>query len=319
MQPRIGLVFAGGGGKGAYQLGVWKALEEIGIAQRVEAVAGTSVGALNAALFSQGDYGLAESTWLGITAADVLHITTDKLLKLTAKIGVSALTHRWGSTWAYLHRSGIFSREGLTRVIDKALRTHLPQGRRIVLYANCSRLCVPLFRRQYFALHGRELAYVRQVLLASSAIPGVFGKEEIDGASYYDGFFTDNSPVRAVYEHGCRLIIVAFLSRDDWINPSDYPGATFIPIMPREDPGGLFTGVLNFSRMSEKIERGYQDTWRILKPLARRVAVQHRWGELLGRFAAQQQEFEQYLAHSAALAEERDGLQQQVWDQLARW
>ena len=48
----LGLVLAGGGGKGAYQVGVWKALSEYGLAQRVTVISGTSVGALNGALFS---------------------------------------------------------------------------------------------------------------------------------------------------------------------------------------------------------------------------------------------------------------------------
>ena len=47
---KTGLVFSGGGGKGAYQIGVWKALREYGI--EADCVAGTSVGALNGALGS---------------------------------------------------------------------------------------------------------------------------------------------------------------------------------------------------------------------------------------------------------------------------
>lgn len=43
------------GGKGAYQIGVWKALRELNIENQIVAIAGTSVGALNAALFYQGD------------------------------------------------------------------------------------------------------------------------------------------------------------------------------------------------------------------------------------------------------------------------
>ena len=48
---KLGLVFSGGGGKGGYQIGVWKYLHEIGLDQYVTAVSGTSVGALNAMLF----------------------------------------------------------------------------------------------------------------------------------------------------------------------------------------------------------------------------------------------------------------------------
>lgn len=45
-----GLVLAGGGGKGAYQAGAFKALWEYGIQDYITAVSGASVGALNAVL-----------------------------------------------------------------------------------------------------------------------------------------------------------------------------------------------------------------------------------------------------------------------------
>ena len=68
----IGLVFAGGGGKGSYEIGVWKYLHEIGLDQYVRAVSGTSVGALNASLFVGGSYELAEELWLNISQKKIL-------------------------------------------------------------------------------------------------------------------------------------------------------------------------------------------------------------------------------------------------------
>jgi predicted acylesterase/phospholipase RssA len=59
---RIGLVLCGGGFKGAYQVGAWKALRELGF-DRFTAVAGTSVGALNAVLIANGDVETAETVW----------------------------------------------------------------------------------------------------------------------------------------------------------------------------------------------------------------------------------------------------------------
>ena len=52
-EKEYGLVLAGGGTKGAYQVGVWKALQELNI--NVTAIVGTSIGALNGALFLQDD------------------------------------------------------------------------------------------------------------------------------------------------------------------------------------------------------------------------------------------------------------------------
>ena len=61
----LGLVLSGGGAKGAYEVGVWQALHEAGIAGDVAAVSGTSIGAVNAALFaSWPDPKGAERLWL---------------------------------------------------------------------------------------------------------------------------------------------------------------------------------------------------------------------------------------------------------------
>ena len=46
------LCLGGGGGKGAYQLGVYRALAEYGLMDKVTAISGTSIGAINALLFA---------------------------------------------------------------------------------------------------------------------------------------------------------------------------------------------------------------------------------------------------------------------------
>lgn len=60
----VGLVLSGGGAKGAYEVGVWKALVEKGVAREVRVISGTSIGALNGALFaSVADPDKVESLW----------------------------------------------------------------------------------------------------------------------------------------------------------------------------------------------------------------------------------------------------------------
>ena len=48
------LVLSGGGSKGAYQIGVWKALKKLNIT--FDIVTGTSSGAINGALITQNSY-----------------------------------------------------------------------------------------------------------------------------------------------------------------------------------------------------------------------------------------------------------------------
>ena len=65
-----GLVLAGGGVRGAYQIGVWKALKELKI--KVSAVSGVSIGAVNGALFVQGSKTKAERLWNKIAIGDII-------------------------------------------------------------------------------------------------------------------------------------------------------------------------------------------------------------------------------------------------------
>lgn len=57
-----GLVLEGGGTKGAYQIGAYKALRDLGI--EFQGVAGTSIGALNGAYIIQNDIEIMEDIWL---------------------------------------------------------------------------------------------------------------------------------------------------------------------------------------------------------------------------------------------------------------
>jgi len=82
---RIGLVLGGGGAKGAYQIGCWKALRESGIVN-FDAVAGTSVGALNAVLVAQDEFGKAESIWHDMSFGRVLRFRWQTLLALTIRV-----------------------------------------------------------------------------------------------------------------------------------------------------------------------------------------------------------------------------------------
>jgi len=77
---RVGLVLGGGGAKGAYQIGVYKALRELG-ADKFECIAGTSIGALNALLFSTESSEQAELIWLGLS--QVLKHSRSVLIALT--------------------------------------------------------------------------------------------------------------------------------------------------------------------------------------------------------------------------------------------
>ena len=70
------IALEGGGARGAYEIGVWKALDEAGI--RFDAVAGTSVGALNGAMMAMGDLEKAIACWENIRLSQVIRLTPEE-------------------------------------------------------------------------------------------------------------------------------------------------------------------------------------------------------------------------------------------------
>ena len=80
MNREYGLVFDGGGARGAYQIGAWKALEEAGV--KINAVAGTSVGALNGALVCMGSVEQAEHIWEEMTFSNVMDVEDELMERL---------------------------------------------------------------------------------------------------------------------------------------------------------------------------------------------------------------------------------------------
>ena len=75
-----GLALEGGGAKGAYQIGAWKALREADI--RFSAVSGTSVGALNGAMIVMDDLEKAENVWNNIHFSQVMDVDDEEMRRL---------------------------------------------------------------------------------------------------------------------------------------------------------------------------------------------------------------------------------------------
>ena len=80
LTKEYGLVLDGGGARGAYQIGAWKALKEAGV--KICAVAGTSVGALNGALICMDDMEKAERIWSEMQFSHVMSVDDDWMRQL---------------------------------------------------------------------------------------------------------------------------------------------------------------------------------------------------------------------------------------------
>src|SRR6266542_4084209 len=80
-QPKKALVLSGGGGRGAYHIGVIEALVERGWMEDgkgPDIIAGTSIGAINAAAIASGlTVAQLKSYWLAMHTEDVHRLSND--------------------------------------------------------------------------------------------------------------------------------------------------------------------------------------------------------------------------------------------------
>lgn len=287
----IGIVFAGGGGKGAYEIGVWKFLHEVGLDQYIRGVSGTSVGALNAALFAGSSYKLAEKLWLNIeqekilspkkvTSDDIIHWFTKNGLILSAPlmkgIGLATASTVMGCEKIAhilikrMKTDYLFSRDGLISLIKDGLNFNLLRDGEIPCFATCLRC--PDMKVERFRLNDYSPQDVTQLLLASSAIPVVFPNEEFEENKYCDGGIPvvgDNVPIKPIYEMGIEYILVIHLSQDSLIDKSEYPNSKIIEIVPSEDLGNTLTGTLDFTPDGsyKRLELGYSDAKKVIQPM----------------------------------------------------
>ena len=81
------VVLSGGGSKGAYQVGVWKALRKLHY--HYEIVTGTSVGAINGAFMVQRDYFKCLKLWENINFEQLFtELFPDKIKWFTGKASI---------------------------------------------------------------------------------------------------------------------------------------------------------------------------------------------------------------------------------------
>ena len=192
------LVLSGGGSKGAYQIGVWKALRKLKI--KYDIVTGTSVGALNGAIITQNDFHKAINTWNTISmnkmfGKDIKTNSNMDLYKVYAK--------------TFIEENGI-NPEGLEEIvkeainIDKFYKSKIKYG--LVTY-NLTNM-EPLVLKKEDIPKDKLYDY----LMASSACYPAFKPREIDEKKFIDGGYYDNIPINLAIDLGATEAIVVDLT-----------------------------------------------------------------------------------------------------------
>ncbi|MGL4773460.1 MAG: patatin-like phospholipase family protein [Clostridium sp.] len=265
---KIGLVLSGGGGKGAYELGVWKALKELELDKFINVFSGTSIGAFNAVLFAQDDMEQAEKLWEEVTMEKLVPISKFELFKkgLGLLIGGKNMSIA-KKVMVDKFEEGAVTKEGAIDIINKYLSfSNIREGKKIC-YVACTQM--PDFTVKYFKLNDHTDEECRDMVLASASLPLIYESTEVLGVKYIDGGVVDNTPIQPVYGENCDIIIVVYLSKECRIDRTLYPNTNIIEIKPQNLDESVLDGTLNLDELAKKrrIREGYDDTINALKPI----------------------------------------------------
>lgn len=249
------LVLEGGGAKGAYQIGAWKALKECGI--RVNAVAGTSVGALNGALICMGDVDKAEKIWENITYSQVMDVD-DNLMK-------SVFEGKIGQGEAIKEGLRILTEGGmditpLKRLIADNIDEDFIRKSKMEFFM----LAYSITERKELDLNLKEIpaGELSDFLLASAYLP-VFKNEEIKGRKYMDGGMFNNVPLESLVKRGYKDIIMLRIYGPGRKKKVDLPeDLNLYAIEPRNNLGKVLD--FNATLAKRNIRTGYYDAMRLL-------------------------------------------------------
>ena len=245
--PRIGCVLAGGGARGAYQVGVLESLSSAGV--EFDFVAGTSIGALNGAIVAkEQDLSSAvvklKKIWNLLGGKQLLKLDYRHLLTKAVSMGGFDLTlfqsqdsglldptaleeevreHVEPSDLKSSDRGLLVCTERLASpphlggILEKiseqpesdVLESYEPEEHQV---KGIRHAIFGGAETVFFDLTSISEERIYEVLLASAALPVLFPSREILGSHYQDGGLANNIPVKSLPLDDCDLVIIINLS-----------------------------------------------------------------------------------------------------------
>lgn len=263
LEKEYGLVLEGGGAKGAYQIGAWKAFREAGV--KIKGVSGTSVGALNGALICMGDLEEAEKIWENISYSKIMDVDDDTMKQL---LGMKLKAREFLEFGLRYVRDGGMDVTPLKKLIEECVK---PQ---IIIDSPMDFFVQTFHVDSMQELHvdmkeiGPEL--IRDMLLASAYMFPVFKTEKLHGNRYVDGGLADNVPIDALLGRGYQDIIVVRIFGVGFTRPVEVPeGVNIVTVEPRVDLGNIID--FNAEKSRRNIIIGYFDAMRAIYGLEGRI------------------------------------------------
>ncbi len=252
LNPSFCLVLSGGGAKGVYHIGAWKAIKELGIP--VHAFIGNSIGAIIAGFLAQGQEKELEDIGNNIGIDFIMKVPKELVVNGELKIRWDQLPAFRNFYHSIIQNKGIDvspMRELISSNLDEKEIRDSGKDLGVVTFNVTDMKPVRTF------LDEMEEGTVLDFLLASAAVPGL-EQTEIKGKKFIDGGVWDNMPYDMARARGYKNIIIIDISGMGVNRRPNIEGSHTVYIKNSINMGGLFDFNKEFLGTFKKL--GYLDT-----------------------------------------------------------
>jgi NTE family protein len=256
----VGVALEGGAVRGAFHMGVVRALLEAGY--EIGGVTGTSIGALNGAIVAQGSFEEGYKIWQRILPSDVFDVDDEEFQRFIKRQFDRETALKFASRLSQVIRNrGVDTgklKSMIQSIVDEERLRASPIDFGLVTFSLSGLKPVELYKEEI--PKGMMVDY----LIASANFPG-FKLKEIDNKYYIDGGLYDNCPINLLARKGYKEIIAVRTLGPGFFRGIKYPDVKVTHVFPSESLGRLF----DFSRdlIDRNLEMGYYDGMRITKGL----------------------------------------------------
>ncbi|MEF1285031.1 patatin-like phospholipase family protein [Vibrio sp. M250220] len=279
-RPKVAVVLAGGGAKGAAHIGVLKALEELRVP--VDVITGTSMGSYVGGLYATGmsadeiesfidtvDWNSGYRDRVDRSQRKVQDKEYEDRYQLTTDLGL-----RWGEVRA---SRGIVQGQGMLKLLRETTGNLPP-------FDSFDDLAIPYRSVATDIIELKPVVisqgYLVDAMMASMSVPGALPPYQLNGQMLVDGGVTNNMPVDVARDLGADIVIAVDIGTE-YKNEEDF--TTFLTVADQlsnylvrsttarqaelltdkdfflqPDVGDMET--TEFDKMPQAFEKGYQAT-----------------------------------------------------------
>ena len=269
----LALALGGGGSKGAFQIGAWQAFRELGLT--FDAIAGTSIGSINAALMACDDFDGAARMWENLKMEQCLELSENQQVRSTELLSIKNAE--------ILFRELIKQRSLNTDPLRALLGQYIDETglRRSKVDYGLMTAQLPSLKAQPFWIGEIAEGQLVDYIMASAGLPGL-KKVTIEGQRFIDGGFAENVPISMLRDRGFRRIVAIDLSEHAVMRSPLLDNIELTYIHDRQDLGATLDTTPAIISRNRRL--GYLDTLKA-------------FGRLQGDFYAFEPEDHRELTH----------------------